>query len=490
MKRLVIVIFIIFASFLTFSLYRTFAYDTSVVEETPSTTDLEYTFKIGNSSIKQITIDSGETKYYDVVLNNPNPAKISYGVYYEMVSPSIKPDNFSIEYTSKSTGESTGKVDKERNITLNLVVTNTSSSSVIVKLGTIVGYVNGGALKLNSNQQVIPKEPLPKATEVIKSLDDGTTGDSGSGVYKVHHDAIPANSSATGEIIEATDDYRYYGKNPNNYIFLDKNSDNTCEDRHLYRIIGSMREDSDNIYKLKVIKATPLTDGTTSAFSWDCTGTSSNSKLLAVPIGTVCNRSKHIWSGNEGDATIMQLLNGIWLTGGAGEYYNDDTNPINIDFSNYSPTKKAQTIINKKSTYYLGVYSTIKELTQDAYNIERGTSTINGSFSFWKGTIGLLYMSDYGYISGEKCSTKIYLSEYNKTCKSNNWLYNNESLFSINSYNGNNFGLAGSDNHGNLSYNIWTYSPSQILPTFYLKSEVVITGGTGEETNPYTVSIE
>ena len=146
MKRLVIVIFIVFGAFLTFSLYRTFAYDTSVVEETPSTTDLEYTFKIGNSSIKQITVDSGETKYYDVVLGNPNPAKISYGVYYEMVSPSSKPDGFSIEYTSKSTGESTGKIDKEGNITLNLVVTNTSSSTVTIKLGTVAGYVNGGEL--------------------------------------------------------------------------------------------------------------------------------------------------------------------------------------------------------------------------------------------------------------------------------------------------------------------------------------------------------
>ena len=150
MKRLIVIIFIIFGAFLTFSLYRTFAYDTSVVEETPSTTDLEYTFKIGNSSIKQITVDSGETKYYDVVLGNPNPAKISYSIYYEMVSPTTKPDSFSIGYTSKSTGDSTGKVDKEGNITLNIEVSNTSDSAVTVKLGSLAGYVNGGELILDS----------------------------------------------------------------------------------------------------------------------------------------------------------------------------------------------------------------------------------------------------------------------------------------------------------------------------------------------------
>ena len=139
MKRLIVIVFIIFGAFLTLCLYRTYAYDTSVVEETPSTTDLEYTFKIGNSSIKQITVDSGETRYYDIVLGNPNNAKISYSVYYEMVSPSTKPDGYSIVYTSKSTGDSTGKVDNNGNITLNIVVTNTSSSAVTVKLGTVAG---------------------------------------------------------------------------------------------------------------------------------------------------------------------------------------------------------------------------------------------------------------------------------------------------------------------------------------------------------------
>ena len=240
MKRLVVIIFIVFGVFLAFCLYKTYAYDTSVVEETPSTTDLEYTFKIGNSSIKQITVDSGETKYYDVVLGNPNPAKISYSIYYEMVSPTTKPDGFSIEYTSKSTGDSTGKVDKNGNITLNLVVTNTSSSAVTVKIGSVAGYVNGGELTLDSGQEVIPKKIT--ASEYIMNLDGGTTGDSGSGVYKVSHSATPSGSSATGSEIKANDDYRFYGADPSNYICLDMEGESTCPDKHLYRIIGSIYE--------------------------------------------------------------------------------------------------------------------------------------------------------------------------------------------------------------------------------------------------------
>ncbi len=57
-------------------------------------------------------------------------------------------------------------------------------------------------------------------TNIVESLDDGSTGDSGSGVYKVEHEAIGADVSVTGEKIPASTDYRYYGANPNNYVLL------------------------------------------------------------------------------------------------------------------------------------------------------------------------------------------------------------------------------------------------------------------------------
>ena len=492
MKKLVIVIFIIFGAFLTFSLYRTFAYDTSIVEETPSTTDLEYTFKIGNSSIKQITIDSGETKYYDVVLGNPNPAKINYGVYYEMVNPSTKPDGFSIEYTSKSTGESTGKIDKESTITLNLVLTNTSSSSVTVKLGTVAGYVNGGELALESGQEFIPKKSFPKATELVESLNDNSTGDSGSGIYKVHHDAISADSSATGEIISDTDDYRYYGASPNNYICLDKNSDGTCEDKHLYRIIGSMREDSDKVYKVKVIKATPLTDGTTSEFSWDCTNVSSSAKLLA-PEMTVCNRRANVWSGKEADATIMQLLNGIWLNNGVGNYYNNSSKATVLNFTNYGLSNNAKKLINLKSRYYLGGFESATKKTIEAYIAERENVTSNGNSQYWDGMVGLMYLSDIGYVSGENCANNISLNTYDDDCFNKNWIYERKyGTFTITP-------IAASDIVWKNDYNIYMIQDGRItdvepaetvlsvFPVFYLKSNVVITSGTGTEQDPYLV---
>ena len=471
MKRLIVIIFIVFASFLTFSLYRTFAYDTSVVEEVPSNTDLEYTFKIGNSSIKQITVDSGETRYYDIVLGNPNNAKISYSVYYEMVSPSTKPDDYKIEYTSKSTGDSTGKVDKNGNITLTIEVSNTSSSTVTVKIGTVAGYVNGGELTLGSGQVIIPKV-LGNATSKIEKLNDDGSGDSG--VYKVTHNAIPASSSATGSEIPAVTDYRYYGPSPNNYICLDMEGQSTCPDKHLYRIIGSIYEEKENTNRIKVIKATPLTDGTTKGYAWD----SGNVNIWATI--TNGNYSNSLTSG----ASLMKLLN-------SGDWWNR-TNT----FANYGLTEKAKSYITT-SRYYLG--GNIRpSLTNEMYGYERGNARYDTNRPlYWDGMVGLMYPSDYGYAAGNTCVTGTDLYNYDEGCKNKDWLwmttssnYSNgvEWLMSPDSGDSGYVFLVSSSGYVGNGFD--SNDVDSARPVFYLSSSASITNGDGSLNNPYLITLE
>ena len=483
MKRLIVIVFIIFGAFLTLCLYRTYAYDTSVVEEVPSTTDLEYTFKIGNSSIKQITVDSGETRYYDIVLGNPNNAKISYSVYYEMVSPSSKPDDFSIEYTSKSTGDSTGKVDNNGNITLNIVVTNPSSSAVTVKLGTVAGYVNGGELILSSGQVVIPKGPV-NAVELITKLNDNGSGDSGSGVYKVTHSAIPASSSATGSEIPAVTDYRYYGPSPNNYICLDMEGQSTCPDKHLYRIIGSIYEEKENTNRIKVIKATPLTDSTTKGFSWDYKSDGTKDNIWATI--TSGNYSNSLTSGSQ----LMKLLNsGAWWNGTSGSYYNDNTTATTVNFTNYKLSDKAKSYITT-SRYYLGGYNNNPPLTNEMYGYERGTLRYNTDRPlYWEGMVGLMYPSDYGYAAGNTCVTGTKLYDYEGECINKDWLYISNTVQWIMSpdpgYSNYAFAVA---SMGHVGDGDFVFYDRLVRPVFYLSSSASISEGEGTSTDPYILS--
>ena len=226
--------------------------------------------------------------------------------------------------------------------------------------GNIDIRLNSGKKKENNRESIEGDAcEVIKGTYIVEHLDDGSTGDSGSGVYKVTHSAIPAESSATGSEIPAVTDYRYYGSSPNNYVCLDMEGQSTCADKHLYRIIGSIYEENESTNRLKVIKATPLTDGTTSVFSWD------NKNIAGAKAG------KNIWatitSGNYSNSltngcTLMQLLNsGSWWNGESGEYYNDD-NPnapaVTVNFTNYKLSDKAKSYITT-SRYYLGGYNLI-----------------------------------------------------------------------------------------------------------------------------------
>ena len=475
---------IVLGAFTTFFLYRTYAYDTSVVEDTPTTTDKAYTFKIGNSSIKQIKLETGETKYFDIVLSNPNNAKISYSIYYEMVSPTTKPDGFSIGYTSKSTGTSTGKVDKNGNITLSIEASNTSSSAVTVKIGTVAGYVNGGELTLGSGQVVIPKA-LGNATSKIEKLNDNTSGDSGSGVYKVTHSAIPSGSSATGSEIPAVTDYRYYGSNPNNYICLDMEEQSTCPDKHLYRIIGSIYEEKENTNRIKVIKATPLTDGTTSKFSWDYkvnNGSGSYDNIWATI--TSGNYSNSLTSGSQ----LMKLLNsGLWWNGTSGSYYNGSTTATTVNFTNYKLSDKAKSYVTT-SRYYLGGYSTASGvMTNQFYNYERGTTRYDTSRPlYWDGNVGLMYPSDYGYAAGNTCVTNTGLYNYDGGCKNKDWLFNSQSEWLMSP------ASSGSSYASWLNasgyYRYYVHNTYSVRPVFYLNSSASISEGEGTSTDPYILS--
>ena len=329
------------------------------------------------------------------------------------------------------------------------------------------------------------------ATTAIQKLDDGTTGDSGSGVYKVTHSAIPASSSATGSEIPAVTDYRYYGPSPNNYICLDMEDGSTCPDKHLYRIIGSIYEEKENTNRLKVIKATPLTDGTTSAFSWDYTSSGSYRNIWATI--TSGNYSNSLTSGS----TLMQLLNsGAWWNGTSGRYYNNSTTATNVNFTNYKLSDKAKSYITT-SRYYLGGYNSSQGvMTNQFYAYERGTTRYDTNRPlYWDGMVGLMYPSDFGYAAGNSCVTGTDPYKYGGGCKNKDWLwmttssdYTGSAEWLMSPGSGNSYRVFRVVSTGYVYYDSYSFDAFVARPVFYLTSDVSITGGTGTSSDPYLIT--
>ena len=326
-----------------------------------------------------------------------------------------------------------------------------------------------------------------KGADAVKLADDRTNGDSGSGVYKVTHDAIPASSSATGSEIPAVTDYRYYGSNPNNYICLDMEGQSTCSDNHLYRIIGSIYEENAGTNLLKVMKATPLTDGRTSAFSWNYSSTNNYTNIWATP--TNGNYSNSLSSGS----TLMQLLNsGAWWNGTTGSYYDINMGETPLNFTNYKLSDMAKSYIST-SRYYLGGYNNNSPLTNEMYGYERGTLRYDTSRPlYWDGMVGLMYPSDYGYAAGKLCSDSISFNSYNDSCKDRNWIFNNRDQWLITPRSDSPYLVFYLNSTGTV---LTFYVPlpegatdrRNVRPTFFLTSTTTIVSGTGSIDDPYVI---
>ena len=348
--------------------------------------------------------------------------------------------------------------------------------------------MQGKSLKGTLNVDV--STPSVNVVTLVEGLDKGDTGDSGSGVYKVTHSAITASSSATGSEIPAVTDYRYYGPNPNNYICLDMEDGSTCPDKHLYRIIGSIYEELEGTNRLKVIKATPLTDGTTSAFSWDYkvnNGSGSYDNIWATI--TSGNYSNSLTSGSQ----LMKLLNsGAWWNGTSGSYYNNSTTATSVNFTNYKLSDKAKSYITT-SRYYLGGYNNTAPLTNEMYGYERGMLRYNTDRPlYWEGIVGLMYPSDYGYAAGNTCVNGTKLFNYNEGCMNKDWLYisntyqwlmSPNSGLSINVLSVYDVGLV-----NNTPDSGYSFRALAVSPVFYLNSSASISEGDGTLNNPYLLS--
>ena len=295
--------------------------------------------------------------------------------------------------------------------------------------------------------------------------------------------------SAGGVYYTNSHEYRYVGAEVNNYVWF--NND-------LYRIIGVFDDNSHGVtgeHLVKLIMADSLnssswgtynssnTSGRYSSYKNDWTG---NTTGIKANLNVLLN--EYFYNKTNTSSTYGACGNWTYYYSNSNTYYrtNDCTKIVG-----YGIDSTYQNYI-EDVTWYLYGYSKNKLSKQNFYLCERGsydgcTSGNSGAYAAsTTGKIGLMYVSDYMYASGYYSSSDT-TTGYTSNYGNKNWLYdgfewmitpigNNLTL----SFNVNNFGNLNSSSTG------YGYG---VRPTFYLKSSVQISGGTGTMDNPYTLSV-
>jgi len=265
---------------------------------------------------------------------------------------------------------------------------------------------------------------------------------------------------------------RYYGANPNNYIYFNcddysNQSSSTCE---VWRIIGVFDG------KIKIMKNESIGD-----LAWD-QDKNQNSNI------TTYNND---WS----NSSLQEFLNGKYYNRGEDKtwtYYNGRTgsSSVSINLEEKGIKNDVTRGLISETIWYLRGWSSSSIYPNQIYDYERNLGKVNitNQPTTLPRNIGLPYISDYGY-AADLSSCNNYITNYNNaSCKSFNWmntLFVNTWLMTINSdystyvWRVDSLGFGISD----------VYSAVGTFPVLHLNSELGIEAGDGSQNNPYKLAV-
>ena len=290
------------------------------------------------------------------------------------------------------------------------------------------------------------------------------TTDGENGLY--YHDADLANGAEDNG-------YRYSGANPNNYVCFGSTT-TPCPAENLYRIIGVLNDNGE--YQVKLIKA----DYTTSAM-----------------LGTNGRDYRGSYNGvsyYKGNMTQSDIATYRWnydtsVSGfGSNNWTTSEFNTINLNTNYWNYLGATWQNLIAPTTWHLGGMTSVSNTAKAFYDGERNNVGYGSNPTTYTDEIGLMYASDYGYAAYSDAWTTNLGSYNNSSITSNNWLYmglNEWTITPNSSYSNYVFILY---YNGYLLSNL-AYSGFSARPVFYLNSNVEYNGGSGTESDPFTLVV-
>ena len=295
------------------------------------------------------------------------------------------------------------------------------------------------------------------------------------------------------------DNLRYVGANPNNYITFNNET---------WRIIGVFNNittiDKEGKEKkeslVKIVRNDSLGN-----YSWDSSDSSKNSgwgvnewSQADLMYELNCDGSGNLQYCRS-DIAEGYLSN---KTSGTTKWYNGQKNQQNGTYD-YRKNIKSSSLDKVAKVRWNTSRVEYGASALNSYNQERSTTSIGIQSdnvprkNTWDGKIALIYPSDYGYASTDTaCRDDMSSSTYNVyngynvyNCKNENWLnwlFNSAFQWTLSPHSDNAARVFRVDSGGYVSTGL-ANDDFVVRPVLFLKSDVVRSGGTGTESDPYTI---
>lgn len=427
-----------------------------------------------------VVIKPYSTASKTVKVTNSTSSTANYTIWYLDYG-----DNVSFGTSGSSTS---GSIASSGSVSTLVTIRNNTSSPVTITIGVSTSL---GSIVLGDAMQIIPNQSLPgnvvnqNAAAYITNLykvSDKETVTNNSITYNTVPSRSLMNDRKGGTTSLDNGNVRYYGANPNNYVYFNcsnysNQSSSTCE---VWRIIGVFDG------KLKLIRNSSI-----GSFSWDNKNTSTGAESAA---------GKNNWS----DARLMKLLNpdyeaesiggSLYYNARSGKCYAGRNNAtVSCNFTSTGIKKDETRNLIAETSWGLGGWNDSVVYSDFMYGKERGTSVYNGHSTSWNGKIALPYPSDFGY-SADFSTCTTHIGDYDN-CPSSSW------MLTLMGTTANSLLLTPFSDDGSSIWGIMTpgyatsddfaaYGNENIFPTLYLKSDIGIESGDGSSSSPYTLSVD
>ena len=260
---------------------------------------------------------------------------------------------------------------------------------------------------------------------------------------------------------------RYYGSDPNNYVSFNN---------ELWRIIGVFGNN------VKLVRSESL-----GSLSWDSSDSSINKGNGINQWGESTDVNGNTYLG----ADLQVYLNKMYYGGVETTCYNGADNSETTCPTN-TLDRTAKLLIDKH-TWSLGAIEMSIEDTISFYNAERGTAK-------WTGYVALPYITDWAYASSESaCETNIQAKDSSNlfVCKNNNWMQRSDWTWYLSPSGqsadaSNAWAVSGNNNYVYYrmfgAMNKFASYDYDVAPSIYLKSSVLMKGGSGTSSDPYKLA--
>lgn len=427
-----------------------------------------------------VVIKPYSTASKTVKVTNSTSSTANYTIWYLDYG-----DNVSFGTSGSSTS---GSIASSGSVSTLVTIRNNTSSPVTITIGVSTSL---GSIVLGDAMQIIPNQSLPgnvvnqNAAAYITNLykvSDKETVTNNSITYNTVPSRSLMNDRKGGTTSLDNGNVRYYGANPNNYVYFNcsnysNQSSSTCE---VWRIIGVFDG------KLKLIRNSSI-----GSFSWDNKNTSTGAESAA---------GKNNWS----DARLMKLLNpdyeaesiggSLYYNARSGKCYAGRNNAtVSCNFTSTGIKNDETRNLIAETSWGLGGWNDSVVYSDFMYGKERGTSVYSGHSTSWNGKIALPYPSDFGY-SADFSTCTTHIGDYDN-CPSSSW------MLTLMGTTANSLLLTPFSDDGSSIWGIMTpgyatsddfaaYGNENIFPTLYLKSDIGIGSGDGSSSSPYTLSVD